>query len=479
MQKALTIIWLLVLIAGCRSMVKDRAAKVKGVIQLDSTSMSIHELNNWIADSHIAWVTDIGANRSVIIHKGVLMDAFNILSGEKGVGIIPNAQGSSTTLGKFAISIVEYCPTYWKLGEVIKPCKKDNPLGRYGLWFSTHIDSSIHSSFTDHDKDYSLPADKRRLTKGSIQAREQDLENFIHLIFASPPFANHPLPKKIQQLKAENDHTNVSTLIDSPQNSSGRKTSETIKLISQLGDAVELDVKMLVVDSRSWAESSHKIAARQPLIRILTEENNTRRRLRLVRDCVVIKHVNLTSGPNSSTQLASLIPGDIILNAHYHPDTHNPQSFGTYVITDQNLPAWLPYNHHKPSMACSQYYWSRKSRGQLLRIHGKKQDCSTYELASLTEPKSPHETLASKPKAKKLDNSRAKITTTPLYKHMKCLAQGHDKAHCEEETGCTNPFIFHHRRPEICLGLFEFLFQHIGPTTEYATNVRSYCAPSP
>ena len=477
MLKALTIIWLLFLIAGCRSLAKNPTTKVKGILQLDTTSMSIHELNNWIADSHIALVTDIGANRSVVLHNGVLKDAFNILSGEKGVGIVPNAHGSSTTLGKFAISIVEYCPTYWRLGEVIKPCKSNNPLGRYGLWFSTHIDSSIHSSFTDHHKDYSLPADKRRLTKGSIQAKEQDLENFIHLIFASAPFANHPLPKKMKQLKAENDRTNVSTLINSPQNISGRKSSETIRLISQLGDAVDLDVKMLVVDSRSWTESSDKMLARQPLMRILTEEDSSAD-LRLVRDCVALKYMNLTSGPNSSTPLASLIPGDIILSAYYHQATHHP-SLGSYVITDQNIPAWLPHNPHKPSMACSsQYYWSSKSHGQLLRINGNKQSCSTNELVSLTEPKVPDQkVLPNAPKAGDLAGNLAKITTTPLYEHMKCLAQGNDETHCEAKSGCTNPFLFDHHNPEVCLGFFEFLFQHIGPTTEYEAHVKSYCTP--
>ena len=205
--------WLICLI--CLSCSGDHAAqdvsKQNFVVKEGTRSIDIKEVNNYISTANITMLADLKYNRALIVHHGVIVDSFPIITGGYSA---QNFSQSQTPLGVFTVHAIDYCPPWYsastKEGKI--PCTDANRLGPYSLWFKDGYIYGVHGRppnkylqqlFT------SLGSSDRKGSKGCIVVPQDHLKNFIDLIFDDPAFKNHPGVKKIKELRSRKDPTNV------------------------------------------------------------------------------------------------------------------------------------------------------------------------------------------------------------------------------------------------------------------------------
>ena len=92
-------------------------------------SINLDKLNNVVAKADIAVVTNLSTegNRAIVIHKGTLVDAFNVVTGAMEGS--QNFSKSLTHLGIYTVHAVEYCPPWFANDKKIDPCTTRNRLG--------------------------------------------------------------------------------------------------------------------------------------------------------------------------------------------------------------------------------------------------------------------------------------------------------------------------------------------------------------
>ena len=156
-------------------------------------------------------IADLKYNRALIVHHGVIVDAFPIITGGYSS---QNFSQSQTPLGVFTVHAIDYCPPWYsastKEGKI--PCSDANRLGPYSLWFKDGYIFGVHGRPPNQSLQQlftSLGSSDRRGSKGCIVVPQDHLKNFIDLIFDDPAFKNHPGVKKIKELRSRKDPTNV------------------------------------------------------------------------------------------------------------------------------------------------------------------------------------------------------------------------------------------------------------------------------
>ncbi|MCY4443785.1 MAG: L,D-transpeptidase family protein [Proteobacteria bacterium] len=242
-QVVLTGLWISILavslLSGCKKSTSTQHAHLQRQIQVHNKSMDEQELNRWIASTQIVAVSDIHTNRTAIIHNRVHVDSWNSMSGR-----LKN-NTSITTLGVFSIHAIHYCPVWLPMkGGTYSPCADNNLLGSYAAWFKEKYLYGIHGrpETPQWQSQFQEPASERYTTSGCIAAPADKLDDFMNLIFSHQAMGKYKATiEDIQKLRSH-------------------RTKEEKEILIDVDKQEEVDIKLLVINTKHWPKHSTTLA---------------------------------------------------------------------------------------------------------------------------------------------------------------------------------------------------------------------------
>ena len=357
------------LLMGCQKeeITKEKESEHK-YAQIESKySMNMEKVNQHIASTNFMILTDVHTKKTVIIHKGKVVEAFPIVIG------VPhqtrNVAKTSTHLGLFTVHAIDYCPpwpgaTGLDRAEKMIPCGSKNRLGAVAFWYRANEKGELfvfgfhgrHPGDQDEFDRMAEELDKTENTEGCVAAPHEILRRVTkENIFTDPGFLLplekgqkkrelHDAVKKLSPLLkpvltpediaeySKQEHKNVFMAIIDFKGKHPEPEAKSIP--TYIGPPIPIDIKILNIDTRTEnIENPLSPAEKQkykPLMELLTHEqypNQTNEYKPpsprfLVTDCLVTKTIQISSTPDESSDqnqnFYQLSPGDKLMGVYKH-----------------------------------------------------------------------------------------------------------------------------------------------------------------
>ena len=375
----------LLMVSACKKVGSEGFGTTKHTMETSQISLTVADVNKYVASSSIVVIADVSTNRAVVIHYGEVVDALNILTGE----ITEDLEGkkrSKTALGVFTIHALEYCPPWYLDEKREEPCASSNPLGEYGLWFKDNYLYGIHGRPSDSysQGEFGFITSERSSSRGCVVFPEASLTRLVDRIFSTHGFENSKAVEMIKQYRATNTPTNV--VIRIVDDFKGKLSS--IIEESEVGDPLKVDVKLVVVDLGQWdvdtpKETEQKLvpSPHQGLVSLL-QGKSFEESLQLVQDCELTRRVplyKLDEHLDGIETLGTAAPQTFQRLPHIHFKRDRVFVSATVEMEENNLstevsqtyvPSAPLLKHHQvgwlkdiSALKCGDYYWSKKPLG--------------------------------------------------------------------------------------------------------------------
>ena len=420
---------------GCKSLSSGNT-RAKQVIQVDTKSMSLEELNDWLQKTYLAAVTDLATNRTAIIREGVLIDSWPSVTGALTEGRFSR---SLTRLGVFTMDAIDYCPPWYPgNGEVYTPCSEDNRLGRYSIWFDRYL-YGFHGRHEKDQSEFTRKPSMRSRSAGCVVAPHEKLREYADLIFEHPAFKDHVGVEEIKRIRDHSDPAirdqNKLILLEDYK---GNRSPPPPDGGQPLGERVKIDAKLLVIDIRDLGKWSTKTERDSLFLRTEKEPGTSHTSMRLSRSCLVQSPLPLYQDPSlisEQYEVGTLNPGDLLVGFHHLP--HFGSTGGWVQLktqAGQSVKGWLVYQDGEQSMNCDKdYSWFSSPEARVVSLYNAdtQNDSPSCSLAELTQQEN--------------------ITQTKAYKLLNCLKWGGGLG-CQDKHRCVPLW----GEAKTCFKLFEW-----------------------